>query len=170
MKTIIFSFLLATTTSICIHAEEIDFTSRKITDPQLVISSSCSFIPEKDEKSALGATRDENYIIPVYRYLWREKNVIMLEPFSREKAAQIDFSAITKNNKGILRLKARNHPSGDFELQIFKNGELFKKESIGANKWERFTIPFDHDEVIVKNNANGWCCEFGFFQYSFSKQ
>lgn len=169
MKTITSAILVAVAITLNIHAEEIDFTKRSITDPMLIISSSSSLLPEKDD-SYLGATRDDKHVPPVYRYLWHQQDVIMLEPFSREKPAQIDFSAITKNNKGTLRLKARNDPRGDFEIQIFKNGELFKKETIGANKWERFTIPFDHEEVIVKNNANGWSFEFGYFDYSFSKQ
>jgi hypothetical protein len=149
-------------------AEEIDYTKRTVTDPLLKISSSTTLLPEKDDKG-LGAARDEKHVPPVYRRIWSHQDVIMLEPFSREKPAHIDFSAITKNGKGVLRIEARNHPGGDFVLELFKAGQSFKKETIGSNKWERFTVPFDHEEITLKNIANGWNCEFAFIDYSIGK-
>lgn len=150
------------------QAQEIDFTKRTVTDPLLKISTSTSLLPEKDDK-ALQAIRDEKHVPPVYRRLWGQGDVIMLEPFSREKPAEIDFSAITKNHKGSLRVSVRNHPGGDFVMEILKGGVSFKKETIGSNKWERFTIPFDHEEVVLRSLANGWSYEFSFVDYTFSK-
>ncbi len=150
------------------QAQEADFTKRSVTDPLLKISSGTTLLPEKDDQW-MGAKRDENHVPPVYRRLWNQVDVIMLEPFSREKPAEIDFSAITKNNKGVLRLQARNHPGGDFVLEIYKGDVLFKKESVGMNKWERFSVPFDHENIVVKNVANGWSFEFAFIDYSFAR-
>eukprot|EP01031_Cornospumella_fuschlensis_P040311 gene40311-49121_t len=139
-------FLLVTGAA---SAQEPDITKREITDPQLKISSATSLLPEKDDKM-LGGTRDEKHVPQVYKILWGKRDVIMLEPFSREKPGVLDFSAITKNSKGTLRLSARNHPNGDFLLEILKKGEAFKSESVGGSKWERYTIPFDHEEVVVR--------------------
>ena len=152
-----------------LYSAEADFTDRKVTDPLLKVSSLSSLLPEKDSQW-LGGVRDEKHVPPVYKRLWNERDVIMLEPLSRERPAQIDFSAVTESNKGVLRLKVRNDPRGDFELEILKNGQTFKKETIGSGKWERYTIPFDHEPVIVKNRANGWSFEFGYFDYTFAKQ
>ena len=149
-------------------ALDLDLTKRDVTDPLLKISTSTSLLPEKDDKF-LGGKRDDKHVPPVYARLWSKQDVLMIEPFSREKPAEIDFSAITKTGKGILKISARNHPSGDFVLELFKNGQSFKKETIGSNKWERFTIPFDHEEIVLKDFANGWYCEFGFIDYSISK-
>lgn len=148
--------------------EGIDFTKRAVTDPLLKISTGAQFMPPNTDAS-LGAKRDHSHNPPVYKRLWSQTDVIMLEPFSREKPAQIDFSEITKNQKGILRLGVRNHPDGDFQLQIFKGGQLFKEEIIHSSRWERYQIPFDHEEVLIKNVANNWFCEFAFVDYSFSK-
>ena len=146
----------------------IDITKREVTDPLLKISTSTSLLPAKDDRG-LKATRDEKHIPPVYRHIFGQQDVIMLEPFSREKPAEISFAAITKGAKGVLRISARNHPAGDFVLEVFKAGTSFKKETVGANKWERISIPFDHEEIVVKNIANGWSCEFAFIDYSISK-
>ena len=54
-------------------------------------------------------------------------------------------------------------------MEVFKAGKSFKKETVGGNKWEKLTIPFDHEEIIVKNFANGWKYEFGFIDYSIGK-
>jgi hypothetical protein len=159
--------IIASFTSL-IYADDLDFTKRSLTDPLLKITTSTTLLPEKDDKW-LGGVRDEKHVPPVYRRLWSQQDVIMLEPFSREKPAEIDFSAVTKANKGILRISARNDPRGDFILEIIKNGTSFKKETVGADKWERVTVPFDHEEVILKNIANGWSFEFAFIDYSFSK-
>ena len=151
-----------------LHAEEMDFTKRSITDPLLIITTSSTLLPAQDDKW-LGGLRDEKHNPPVYRRLWNQQDVIMLEPFSREKPAEIDFSAITKANKGILRIGARNDPRGDFVLEVIKRGTSFKKETIGGNKWVKLTVPFDHEEVILKDIANGWSFEFAFVDYSFVK-
>ncbi len=166
MKRTVLTFLLSAASAL--HAAEPDITSRKVTDPLLQISSRTKLLPEKDDQS-FRATRDEAHVPPVYRTLWNERNVILLEPFSEQKPAQIDFSAITKNNKGVLRLRARNHPQGDFELEILKDGQSFKKETVGANQWKRYTIPFDHESVVILNRANGWHFEFGFYAYTISQ-
>ncbi|MEI6279374.1 MAG: hypothetical protein WCQ16_08340 [Verrucomicrobiae bacterium] len=151
------------------YAQDLDFTKRSVTDPLLKISTSTTLLPAKDDRM-LGGIRDEKHVPPVYRRLWSHQDVIMLEPFSREKPAEMDFSAITKTNKGTLRIGARNDPRGDFVLEILKNGILFKKETVGSNKWVRVSVPFDNEEVILKDVANGWMCEFAFIEYSFSKE
>jgi len=165
---IIRQILIIAAISSLVKAQDIDFTKRTVTDPLLKITTSSALLPAKDDKW-LGATRDEKHVPPVYRRLWSQQDVIMLEPFSREKPAEIDFSAVTKSNKGVLRIGARNDPRGDFTLEILKNGQSFKKEEIGSNKWNRFTIPFDHEEVLLKGIANGWSFEFAFIDYSFGK-
>ncbi len=145
-----------------------DFTKRSVTDPMLKISTSSTLLPEKDDPS-LGARRDEDAKPPMYRRIFGRANILMLEPFSREKPAEIDFSAITSSTKGTLRIAARNHPAGDFQIQIFKGGQLFAEKSTGRNQWQNFTIPFDHEPVVVKNMANGWHYEHGFIDYSFAR-
>ncbi len=162
-------FALSVLLTPVLPAQDVDFTKRSITDPMLVISSGSTLLPQMDDK-VIGGVRDESHVPPVYKRLWNESDVIMLEPFSREKPAQIDFSAITSNNKGVLRLKVRNDPRGDFQLEILKGGQTFKKETIGSGRWERYQIPFDHESVVVLDHANNWSFEFGFFDYSFSKQ
>lgn len=148
-----------------VRAQDIDITKREVTDPLLKITTSTQLLPEKDDKG-LSAKRNEKSTPPMYSRIFGQQNVIMLEPFSREKPAQIDFSGITSNHKGTLRIGARNHPSGDFQIEILKGGVTLKKESVGNNKWERYTIPFDHEAVVLKNFANGWNCEFAFIDYS----
>ena len=150
-------------------ADEPDYTKREVTDPLLKISSTTRFLPAVKDDQQLGATRDDKHVPPVYKRLWSKQDVIMTEPLTKEKPAEIDFSAITKNSKGILRISARNHPSGDFLLEILKGGTSFKKETIDDNKWEKYTIPFDHEDVVLKNFATGWYCEFCFIDYSISK-
>lgn len=145
-----------------------DFTKRSITDPLLKITTSVSLLREIDDKQ-LRAVRDENHVPPVYRRLWNRHDVIMLHPLSPQKPAEIDFSAVTKSNKGTLWISARNHPSGDYILEILKNGTSFIKKTIGEDKWIKVSVPFDHEEIILKDIANGWHCEFAFIDYSFSK-
>jgi hypothetical protein len=167
------TLLLLLSTSVilasALRAEDEDFTKREVTDPKLVITTQSTLLPEKDDKW-MDAVRDENHVPPVYKRLWSATDVIMIEPLSKDKPAKIDFSAITSNNKGVLRLKVRNDPRGDFKLEILKGGQTFKKETIGSGKWERFQIPFDHESVVVLDHANNWSFEFGFFDYSFAKQ
>lgn len=163
---LLFAVLIAT---ISLQAEEVDFTDRTVTDPLLKISTMTSLLPESDDKR-LGAKRDEKRNPPIYRRIFSRSDVFMLEPFSQKKPAQIDFSEITKNHAGELRISARNHPSGDFVLEIYKNGEPVEKQTIGSNKWEKFSINFDHEPVVIKNVANGWHCEFAFIDYSFAKK
>ena len=160
--TLLMTFLAAS------QAQEIDFTKRQVTDPLLKISTSTQLLPASDDKG-LDAKRDEDHVPPVYKYLWNRQDVIMLEPLSKTKPAEIDFSAITATNKGVLRITARNHPAGDFVLEIYKGGQLFKKETIGGDKWERFQIPFDKENVVVKCAANGWNFEFAFIDYAFGR-
>lgn len=168
MKLIAALVMTVVASGYAVDPQPMDITKREVTDPLLKISTSTSLLPKNDDRG-LNATRDDKHTPPVYRRIFGQQDVIMLEPFNREKPAQIDFSAITKEGKGVLRIEARNHPNGDFVLEILKAGTSFKKETIGANKWERYTIPFDHEEIVVKNFANGWNCEFAFIDYSIAK-
>ncbi len=150
------------------RAQDADFTKRVLTDPLLKVTTRTIFLPGKED-SSMRAARDDKHVPPVYRHIWGQNDVIMLEAFSLQKAAEIVFSAITKDNKGILRIGARNHPAGDFMLEILKNGQSIKKELVASSKWERYTVPFDHEEVVLKAIANNWNFEFAFIDYSFTK-
>lgn len=155
--------------NLTISAEEIDITDRKVTDPLLKITTSQHLLPEREDDD-FEAKRDETSKPPKYSRLLGKRDVIMLHPFNEEKAAEIDFSEITSKAKGKLRIVARNHPGGDFKIEILVGGKVLIAESVGKNDWERFTVPFDREAVVLRNVANGWQCEHAFLEYSISKE
>lgn len=152
-----------------VHAEEIDITDRSATDPLLKISTLSTFITD-DNNPTWQARRDEDSNPPKYSRIWGRSDVFVLEPLNQNKPATADFSAITTNHKGELKLDIRNHPRGDFVLEIYKNDKLDTKETIRRNSWQKFTVPFDHEPVVVKAVANNWYCEFCFLTYKIQKK
>jgi hypothetical protein len=147
---------------------EFDISDRKQTDSLLGIASLRSFLSEQDDR-ALGAVRGESVAPPLYKRIWNERDVIFLEPFSENQAATIDFSEITRAHRGVLRLRVRNYPHGDFRLEILKNGMTWKNQTIDAKRWETFSIPFDNESVVVRHHATGWYFEYGFYGYSITR-
>ncbi len=151
-----------------LHAADLpNFTSRVVTDPLLKIQTSTKLLPEKDDNS-IGGRRDESHKPPLYKKALGKFDVFMLEPFSRTKGAEVDFSPVTSNSKGKLTIYIRNHPYGDFDLEIMKADQKVAEQSVGKNRWESFVIPYDHQPVILKAKANGWAYEFAFLNYAFS--
>jgi len=152
-----------------VSAEELDITDRKVTDPLLRITTADQLLPEREDKG-FEAKRDEKSNPPLYTRWMGKRDVIMLHPFGEKRPAEMDFSAITSNAKGKLRLAIRNHPAGDFKLEILVNGTMVVEESVGKDNWERFTVPFDHETVVLRDVANDWQCEHAFIEYSIIKE
>ena len=151
-----------------------DITSREMTDPLLEISTSKGQITKHDlkvctkGKIVIPEKRGEVF---VYKKLLKKRNVISLHPYSPSEAAKLDFSAITSKAKGTLRVSANNHPQGDFEVLIKKDGKIIDREVLAKTKWKKFSVPFDNNKIVIEVAANGKQLhyEYGFIYYSVSK-
>lgn len=144
---------------------EIDITARAVTDPLLKIETSETLLPKHD-KLMVKMRIDEDHKPPLYKTLLQKTDVFLVHPISKTRPAVVDFSAITTQGKGVLRLAARNHPSGDCILEISKSGEEVEKKTLDAPRWTTFQIPFDHEPVVVRTLATGWAWEYSFLTYS----
>lgn len=147
---------------------EMDITDRTITDPLLKIETSETLL-QKHDKLMDKMRVDEAHKPPLYKSLLQKTDVFLVHPISKDRPAVVDFSAITTQGKGVLRLAARNHPNGDCILEISKGGQQIEKETLDSHRWETFQIPFDHEPVIVKSIATGWAWEYAFLTYSIGR-
>ncbi len=146
-----------------------NFTSDSVTDPLLKIVSAHKILDKQDDKM-LGARRDESHDPPIYKKALGKFNVFLVEPLSENKPGSIDFSAITENSSGRLKIYARNHPYGNCEVKITKGTEVVEEEELDGKSWQSFSIVYDHEPVALTIHATGWHYEHGFVTYGFSTQ
>ena len=98
-------------------------------------------------------------------------NVLMTHPFSKEKGAAFERNLeVPVSKKTVLNIDVASHDQGDWELRIFANGQVLKKEIINSTgeRWKHFTVDlsaFAGKKITVRaeNAANDWMNEFGYW-------
>ena len=146
-----------------------NFTSDSVTDPLLKIKSAHAILDKQDDQM-LGARRDDSHNPPIYKKALGKFNVLLVEPLSEKEPGSIDFSAITENSSGRLKIYARNHPYGNCNVKITKGTEVIEDEELDGKTWKSFSIIYDHEPVVLGIHATGWKYEHGFVTYGFSTQ
>ncbi len=154
--------------------KKIDYGSRKVTDKLLKVSSLYGEMPQRDLKAV---TKGKDIDIEkcgdvfVHEKILKKRDIIVLHPHSTKKAATLDFSEITANNKGTLRISFNNHPGGDVLVKAIKDGKEVHKELLKRNKWEKCTVPFNKNKVVLEVHADQeeWCYEYAFIYYKITQ-
>jgi hypothetical protein len=147
-----------------------NLSKRAFTDPLLKISTGESLFSGVEYDASIQGKRDPDAKPPQYKRALGRSNVIMLSPHNEEKPAELDFSPITTKSKGKLRLLIRDHPYGDFRLQITKGCQTHTDKIMDTDQWKPFTVSYDHEPVILKSHATGWIWEHSFISYSISPE
>jgi hypothetical protein len=150
----------------------LDITDRSQTDPLLKIKTACHFLSDNvcqaDEIKRHESPESQP---PQYKRAFGRSDVIMIHPLDPTTPAEIDFSPITRNSTGHLKITVRDHPQrGDFTLQIEKGDFLIVDKLMDKDLWRSHTIPFCHEPVILKAFPNDWFDEFAYITYSISKE
>ena len=154
---------------------ELDITDRSQTDPLLEIQTwkRGLLLPEGNDLfttvDPTDAVVQKNRTPLSYKKLWGKKDVIMMHPVSQKKHAYIDFSNITTESKGKLKLYIKNDPRGDHDIRIRLGSKIVESETINKDRWETFFVKFDHSSVVLEIHATGWRCENSFVTYKIEK-
>jgi len=101
-----------------------------------------------------------------------ETDVIKIHPFSPEEPSRVDFSAITTNHAGVLKLNVRGDDNADCVVMV-KVGETVKENRVvDGKKWTKLRVPFNHQEVVVEGHAGGvdaWSFEYLYLSFDVAK-
>jgi hypothetical protein len=101
------------------------------------------------------------------KQLWGSSDVFLAHPVGYDKPGSVDFSKITKGNKGTLLLQVRNWPGCDCEIGLVKGGKLTEKQVLDKNKWVLLTVPFDREALLLEVKAyKEYNMDFAFISYT----
>lgn len=100
-----------------------------------------------------------------------KRNVLMTHPFTKEKASAIErVIEVPKDKKTVLTFNVAAHESGDWELRIFANDQLLKKQVVDrkGDRWKTVSAdltPFAGKKITLRleNAANDWNFEFAYW-------
>lgn len=98
-----------------------------------------------------------------------EVGVVRVHPFSREKPSVTDFSAVTRQNEGVITFHLRNRDGHDCMAVIKVGGKVVTRALVAGDRWRTVDVPFDHEEVLLEGHAGGpesaWSYESLYFTY-----
>jgi putative membrane-bound dehydrogenase-like protein len=100
-----------------------------------------------------------------------KNNVLLTHPFDLQKPAAIQRTVELPAGKKItLSVNVASHEQGDWELRIFVNNQLLKKEIVNGHgkSWKNISVdlsPFAGKKTSLRleNAANDWAWEFGYW-------
>lgn len=149
---------------------KITFPSRTELDAKLVFEGKTSAFLKVEDKYAFESFVPEienRNSFPVYKDLWGEKQVFVIHPIAKDKPGVLDFSKITKHAKGILTVKARNHPKGNCRIEMVRgDGTIVHTTDVKNKEWITMQVPFNDETITLQVHATGWYCEHAFITYS----
>ncbi len=98
-------------------------------------------------------------------------NVLMTHPFDKDKGAAFErILELPLGKKTLLNLEVASHDEGDWELRLFANGQILKKESISntGQRWKQISVDLSSYAgkkitLRAENAANGWINEFAYW-------
>jgi putative membrane-bound dehydrogenase-like protein len=101
------------------------------------------------------------------------KNVLQIHPFEREKPALLERVADLPDGQTArlsMTVAAHEHPEADWELRVFANGELLKRQMIDnhGERWRTVSVDLDRfagKRVLLRleNYPNNWNYEFSYW-------
>lgn len=103
----------------------------------------------------------------------QHKNVYLMHSLGRDAAGSVDFSRITNNAKGLLKIYYRNLlPQNPLESShkfvVKKNGEeVVTKDVIHVLSWESVEINFDNESIRLEHWPIGFEYEYGLYDFVF---
>ncbi|MDX1953418.1 MAG: PmoA family protein, partial [Verrucomicrobiota bacterium] len=100
-----------------------------------------------------------------------KRNVLMTHPFTGEKAAALEREfLVPAGKKTKLSFNTAAHADGDWELRIYANNQLLRRQKItpDGERWKRIELdltPFAGKKIPLRleNAADDWYFEFGFW-------
>ncbi len=87
-----------------------------------------------------------------------EYGVLRTHPFTRSRPSILDFSAVSKHQRGTLVLHLRNSPKHDCVAVIKRDGATYAKTTVAGDRWGRLEVPFDHQTLLLEGHAGGPEC------------
>jgi putative membrane-bound dehydrogenase-like protein len=116
-----------------------------------------------------GAEDDASRKLPEFH---GKRNVLMTHPFDEGKPATISrVIDVPAGRKTTVTLNVAAHDQGDWELRVFADNQLLKKQIIDktGERWKTVTVdlsPFAGKKIALRleNAANNWDWEFGYWQ------
>jgi hypothetical protein len=106
-------------------------------------------------------------ILPEFRGRTR---VMWTHPFSEQKPCTIERDvAIPAKKKATLSVWVTHAHDADWELRVFVDGTLLKKELVGGDDaWRQYTFDLSAHagktvKILLHNAANNWSSEFGYW-------
>jgi hypothetical protein len=99
------------------------------------------------------------------------RNVLMTHPYDKDTAAGLErLIEIPGGKKTELSVAVAAHDQGDWELRVFANDRLLKKQIVDRNgeRWKNVKVDlseFAGKKVALRleNAANNWNWEFGYW-------
>ena len=99
------------------------------------------------------------------------RNVLLTHPFEKDKPSALERTVtVPKDKRTTLAVTVAAHDQGDWELRVFANDQLIKKQIIDkkGERWKTVTVdltPFAGKTVKLKleNAANDWNWEFAYW-------
>ncbi|VGO11868.1 hypothetical protein PDESU_00415 [Pontiella desulfatans] len=167
--TIYLSLLILIFQNIC--CADLSNQSRSTTDALLVYESGFKDNMNRNNGvfksvNASLATFPETGPPATFKQLWGKNDVFMIHPLNRNDPGSVDFSQITEQGKGTLRLLIHKHPDGNHKLEIMRAGRNVFSDHIFQEKWVPIDIPFDHQPITLNIIPTGWMFEWSFITYS----
>jgi hypothetical protein len=100
-----------------------------------------------------------------------KRNVLLTHPFTKEKPSALERKIeVPAGKRTSLTLNVAAHEQGDWELRIFVNDQLVKKQLVDrkGDRWKAVTVdlsPYAGKTVNVRleNAANNWEWEYGYW-------
>ena len=100
-----------------------------------------------------------------------KRNVLMTHPFAKDKASAIErVIEVPNGKKTALTFNVAAHESGDWELRVYANDQLVKKQIVDkkGDRWKTVTVdltPYAGKKINLRleNAANDWNYEFGYW-------
>lgn len=100
-----------------------------------------------------------------------KRNVLLTHPFAQDKASRIERTFdVPKDKRTSLSLNVAAHDEGNWELRIFANDQLLKKQIIDkkGERWKTVTVDLTPHagktiHLRLENAANDWNWEFAYW-------
>lgn len=115
-------------------------------------------------RSPLKVMRDVDGLFK-YEKLFDRSRVMVIHPLSQEAPGTLDFSAITTKSKGTLKVLVHDHPNGNVNFRLKVGENVVARQHLCGDDWQRFSVNFDHDAVMVEIIADDWYNEYCFLTY-----
>lgn len=101
-----------------------------------------------------------------------KRNVLLTHPYGEQKPSFLErVVKIPADKRTLLTFNAAAHENGDWELRVFANDQLIKKQIIdkSGDRWKSISVdltPYAGKEIKLRleNAANNWSWEFGYWQ------